>query len=81
MKKMSGRKAQHHLGTVLDGVLAGESVEITRRRQVVARIAPAQRPRRRVKWPDIMARLKEDFPGGVPPGKPASEILYENRAQ
>ena len=29
-------------------------------------------------FPDFMARLKEDFPNGVP-GKPASEIVDEGR--
>ena len=81
MMKMSVREAQHHFGAVLDRVLTGEPVEITRRRQVVARIVPAHRASPRVKWPDIMARLGGDFPEGVPPGKPASEILYEARGE
>ena len=37
-------------------------------------IRPAQFP----DFPDFMARLKEDFPNGVP-GKPASEIVDEGR--
>lgn len=29
-------------------------------------------------WPDFMARMKEDFPDGLP-GKPLSEIVDEGR--
>ena len=46
---------------MLDMVAGGEDVQITRRRQVVARVVPATRQATKAKWPDIMARLRKDF--------------------
>ena len=46
---------------MLDMVAGGEDVQITRRRQVVARVVPAARQTTKAKWPDIMARLRKDF--------------------
>ena len=67
MRTLSVREAQHGFAAMLDLVAAGEDVEITRRHRVVARVVPATRPRTRAKWPDIMARLREDFGDKVTP--------------
>ena len=67
MKTMSVREAQHHFGAVLDRVAAGEPVEITKHRRIVARIIPVQPNPRKAKWPDIMARLRKDFGDKVTP--------------
>ena len=61
MRTLSVREAQHGFAAMLDMVAQGEDVEITRRHRVVARVVPATRPKTRIKWPDIMARLREDF--------------------
>lgn len=40
-------EAKTHLSRLLDRVAAGEEIEIARRGEVVARLVPAERPRRR----------------------------------
>ena len=42
-------------------------LKITRRRRMVARNVPVSRPGQTVNWPNVMARLKEDFGGKVTP--------------
>ena len=61
MKTLSVREAQHGFAAMLDIVAAGEDVQITRRRQVVARVVPATRPATKARWPDLVARLRKDF--------------------
>jgi antitoxin (DNA-binding transcriptional repressor) of toxin-antitoxin stability system len=58
----------------------GEKVEIRKRGKVFATLAPPKKKikAKKVEWPDLMARLKKNFPE-VPPGKPLSEIIYESR--
>ena len=67
MKRLSVREAQHGFAAMLDLVAAGHQVEITRRRQVVARVVPVSHGNRKAKWPNIMARLKQDFGERVTP--------------
>ena len=52
---------------MLDLVAGGQQVEITRRRRVVARVVPVRANPRMVKWPNVMARLKQDFGDKVTP--------------
>jgi prevent-host-death family protein len=80
MKTITVRHAQHHLAAVLDEVSRGETIAITRRGTVVARLTPPADLKSSVKWPDHgsrMARLAEaaDF------GTPASEIIDANREE
>ena len=67
MKTLSVRDAQHGFAAMLDLVAEGQQVEITRRHRVVARVVPANRPTGRVRWPNLTARLKQDFGGKVTP--------------
>ena len=67
MKTLSVREAQHGFAAMLDLVAGGQQVEITRRHRVVARVVPVNRQARRVRWPDVMARLKQDFGNKVTP--------------
>ena len=39
------------------------------------------RPEATIEWPDFMARLKKNFPKGIPPGPPASLLLHEGRGE
>ena len=64
---------------MLDMVAAGEDVEITRRHRVVARVVPATRPATKPKWPDIMARLRDDFGDKVTPD--SAPIFDEMRGE
>ena len=78
MKQVDTRNLQHHLGSYLDRVEAGEPLEVRRRHKVIARIVPfATEPESEV-WPDIAARLEEAYPDGSPADS-ASEILYADR--
>jgi len=67
MKTLSVREAQHGFAAMLDRVAGGECVEITRRHRVIARVVPATRPKTSAKWPDILARLREDFGDKITP--------------
>ena len=79
MKTLSVREAQHGFAAMLNRVAAGEDVEITRRRRVVARVVPATRPKTRAKWPDIMGRLRGDFGDKVTPD--SAPIFDEMRGE
>jgi prevent-host-death family protein len=71
MKTMSVREAQHAFAALLDRVAGGEPVEITRRRRVIARVVPAREGPAKAVWPDIAARLREDFGSKVTPDSAA----------
>ena len=73
------REAQHNLPAILRAVSRGEVVEITRRNRVVARLVPAT-PRPVGGLPDFVARARAIW-GRRPPGKPASELVIEARAE
>jgi antitoxin (DNA-binding transcriptional repressor) of toxin-antitoxin stability system len=78
MKTVDARDLQHHLGSYLDQVAAGETLEIRRRRKVMARILPCVAEDPAEPWPDVSARLAAVYPDGeVSPG--ASDILYRDR--
>lgn len=79
MKTASIREVQHNLNRVLAWVAGGETVGITRRREMIARLVPAKRPRKTLPHPDYAERLRRAFPKGVPPGKPASRLLADDR--
>jgi len=78
MKTVDARDLQHHLGSYLDQVAAGETLEIRRRRKVMARILPCVAEDPAEPWPDVGARLASIYPeGDVVPG--ASDLLYQDR--
>jgi prevent-host-death family protein len=67
MKTLSVREAQHGFAAMLDLVAKGQEVEITHRHKPVARVVPVRRHNGKVVWPDVMARLKQDFGNRVTP--------------
>jgi len=76
MKTATVRQVQHHLRTLLAWVAEGETVEVTRNREVVARIVPP--PRGDAVLPDFLARLgqaRRKRAGGTP----LSQIIDEQR--
>lgn len=78
MKAVDARNLQHHLGSYLDQVEGGETLEIRRRRKVIGRLVPFVAEEPPEPWPDLQARLERIYPDGpVEPG--ASDILYEDR--
>ena len=74
------RELQQNLKKVIERVERGETVELTRRRQVVARLVPAWETRPVPPWPDLEARVRSVFgkrlisPGG-------SDLLIREREE
>lgn len=68
---MSVRELQQNLKRVLARVARGETVDVTQRRRLVARLAPAEPPGLVSAWPDLEARTRSVFgerviqPGGT----------------
>jgi prevent-host-death family protein len=60
MGVVSIRELQQNLKKVLARVERGETVDVTRRRRLVARLAPAQ-PSAASDWPDLEARTRSVF--------------------
>jgi antitoxin (DNA-binding transcriptional repressor) of toxin-antitoxin stability system len=81
MRKVSVRELQQQLRRVLELVQRGETVEITKRHRVIARLSPTQQPRARTAWPDLEARSRKVLgdrvlsPGGM------EEILTDRGAR
>lgn len=61
MKSVSVRELQQHLKRVIDQVERGETVEVTRRHRVVARLAPVRIPPEAARWPDLERRARAVF--------------------
>ncbi len=78
MKTVDARNFQHHLGSYLDQVADGETLEIRRRKKVVARLVPCVAEEPVEPWPNLAARLASAYPAG-PVEPAASDILYQDR--
>ena len=75
---VSVRELQQNLKRVIARVERGETVEVTRRRKPVARLAPADASGPVSPWPDLKARRRAVFGDRiVAPG--ASDIVIEGR--
>ena len=78
MKTATVRDLRNSFARISRWLEAGESVEVTKRGRIFARILPAAPPKgKRVPKPDILARLRADFGDFVIPDKQADEILRE----
>lgn len=77
-KAVSMRELQQNLKRVMTRVERGETVEVTRRHETVARLAPARSTGPSSPWPDVKARRRAVLgdrvvvPGG-------SDIVIEGR--
>ena len=77
-RSVSVRELQQNLKRVMARVERGETVEVTRRRRPVARLAPATATRPLADWPDLEARTRSVFGNRViRPG--SSDIVIESR--
>jgi prevent-host-death family protein len=75
---VSVRELQQNLKRVMARVERGETVEVTRRRKPVARLAPLKSNRPTAPWPDLKARRRTVFGDRiVAPG--GSDIVIEGR--
>lgn len=76
---VSIRELQQNLKRVMARVERAETVEVTRRRRPVARLAPSRGKRALSEWPDLEARTRAVFaeriisPGG-------SDVVIEERS-
>lgn len=85
MSYMSGstvsvRELQQNLKRVMARVERGETVEVTRRRRPVARLAPVRSSGVGAPWPDLEARTRAVFGNRViAPG--GADVVVENRGE
>ena len=70
---VSMRELQQNLKKVIERVERGETVELTRRRRVVARLVPAREAHPVPPWPDLEARARSVFGDRIM--KPAGSTL------
>ena len=70
---ISMRELQQNLKKVIQRVERGETLELTKRRRVVARLVPATEARPVPPWPDLEARARAIF--GDRMLKPAGSTL------
>jgi prevent-host-death family protein len=61
MRAVSVRELQQDVKGVLERVERGETVEVTRRRRVVARLSPAPREGKPTRWPNLERRTRQVF--------------------
>jgi prevent-host-death family protein len=80
MKTATVRDVQHHLKKVLAWVEKGEEVQITRRNRTIAKIVPADAPKRRVALPAFAERSRKIW-GEMPPGESLSQIVINDREE
>lgn len=75
MESVSVRELQKNMKAILARVENGETIEVTRRREVVGRLSPVrQRRRRPAAWPDLDARARKVFGDRVVEPSPSAEV-------
>ena len=58
MRKVAIRELQQNIRRVMELVERGETVEVTRRRRSIARLAPIRQPQKPARWPDLDERAR-----------------------
>jgi prevent-host-death family protein len=77
---VSVRELQQNLKKVMGRVERGETVEVTRRRRPIARLAPVRYTGPAQEWPDLEARTRAVFADRVVPTGGAA-IVIEDRGE
>jgi len=81
MKVATVADLRNHFARVSQWIEDGEKVEIRKRGKAFATLSPAKgKKNKKLEWPDLMARLRKNFPHPVS-GKPLSEIISEGRGE
>jgi len=62
-------------------IAEGETIEVTRNRQVVARIVPPPPRRRKVKMPDFVARMGREYPHKAVADRLAADLIADLRGE
>ena len=78
------REAQHNLAQILRRVERGETIEVRRRKAVVAHIVPVRSEGiepGKVDWSDLPERLNKIWHGRMAPGRSTTEILNDLRGE
>jgi prevent-host-death family protein len=79
MKAVAVRELQREIRAILDRVESGESIQITRRGRLIARLVPAT-PAPTEPWPDVAARTRSAM-GRRRITPPPSRQLSEDRGE
>ena len=77
MEQVSVRELQQNIRRVMERVERGETVEVTRRRRVVARLSPIRQPMRPAAWPDLDARARAVLGDRVISPGPSEHIVAD----
>ena len=81
MKTATVRDLRNSFAQISRWLEAGETIEVTKRGRLFARISPSKAPKpKRVPKPDIMARLRANFGDYVIPDANIEEVLREARS-
>lgn len=59
MKTASVRDLRYNFKKIERSLQAGEEIEVTKRRKVIARLVPVTEPCRKIEWPDFEGRLRK----------------------
>jgi prevent-host-death family protein len=78
---VSMRELQQNLKRVIARVERGETVELTRRRRVVARLVPARGERAVPPWPDLEARARSVMGDRLITDPSPSELVIRDRGE
>lgn len=78
---VSMRELQQNLKKVIERVERGETVELTRRRRVVARLVPARSERAVAPWPNLEARARSVMGDRLITNPSPSELLIRDRGE
>jgi prevent-host-death family protein len=75
--KVSMRELQQNLKKVIARVERGETVELTKRRRVVARLVPAFEHKPVAPWPDLDARARAVFGNRIITPSPSAQLIKD----
>jgi prevent-host-death family protein len=74
---VSMRELQQNLKKVIARVERGETLDLTRRRRVVARLVPAAEARLVPPWPDLDARARAVFGDRIITPSPSAQLIKD----
>ena len=82
MKTATVREVQHGFRHLLSWIAEGETIQVTSRRQVVARIVPPPPPKSRgIKMPDFVARMRREYPHTPATDRQAAILIEDLRSE
>jgi len=76
-RAVSMRELQQNLKQVIARVERGETVQLTKRRRVVARLVPVWPQKPAAPWPDLEARARSVFGDRIITPSPSEELIRD----